>query len=1471
MRIYITAFFLFFAVQILPQSFTNYYPHNSGIPSFDITDIFFSEADGTQKLYAGTGSSGLSIYNLSTDSWQTITTSTASFPSNNINSVAALDEAGFEGDIAVGTENGFGYYDSSAGTWTTYTTSNSGISGNNINDILINGTDLWLAHENGVSKFSGGVFTNYSSGIINALTFHDGYLVAASNNGVKVYNGITWSSFDFPNPHLGNIGTSAAVFDHTFYIGNYHQGLWSFAPSTGAFTSLSGWTSEQTINSLFATDFYLYIGTWSTGYYRTDGTTSVQYTTAEGLAGNAVRAFTTGGGYEWIATHAGLSKKAITPSSAPVLASPADGSTNISQPNHTFRWHSSSGEGNIYYTFQSSTVPNFASGLHTVYNLTDTFYNASHLSPATQYYWRVKAINAAGESSWSSIWEFTTIVDPPGTPVLNSPANNSTSASLTPTLNWNAASGSGTIKYRVQVSSTSDFSNIVFSDNAVSGTSLLVSPALNYETLYWWRARAFNEAGNSAWSSKFNFTTRMSDPTIPQLISPENGSTHVSATPSFSWTASTHEGVIYYNIQITDTSDQSFSNPVINADGITSTSYASSFIGYGLSYLWRVQAYNIDGSSGWSETWSFTTKGVEFYVDAVYGDDTNDGSQAFPFATIQHAVNETQSNRHDIIYVANGNYMEDVIAGPPTLTIIGSEFSRTYSLSLYSGITVKNFRLNNPSAAGEAIKIGTNAANITLENIIVETEYSVTFLSIDASNINVGNLTINRSSSLYGIAIINGSNHNFENINILEAIGSGIFILDSDSIFFTGVSLAGEDILTSGRGIEISNSTRLSFENVNINNFEMGVFIKSGDDIIFNGGDISNNYVGLFVFPGFLIESPVTDKYAGIDGIELIQDVTNVTLSGDLLISGNEFYGVFLSASGNKYINNFKILNGVEVSMNEQSQISFKGNVFNPEINGAKIIGDNGSFHKGIEISRLSSIEDPEGVIINNTSFQHLNPAISLVEFSGGNYSTNNVDGRYNDFRDATSFAGISNYIIDSLDSPVFGYVDITGSTYGADPIIKVESVNPAYSGASYFLDVDIDVKDDDYYFLTGKFTYDDTRLDYLGYISNGLFNSAGWYLNVNEPVDGEITYSGYGITPINEDGTLFSLNMMVLDTVSNGTSTNISGLQNDFSGNGISGVFDIEPSVIYILDPPGVIQALGDVTLDAVVNMDDFIALLYHLAGVIPLTNPQALINADFDEDGDIDIDDLNALYAFINSGPIAPVQGSGVPVFASVSYLEGGSANLPLSINSAENIFSFEIKLNYDPSLINYQAFISNLHASGSFVYAFSSQPGEARYVINTTSALSGSVNPGNLILKFLSGDVPEGSTVQTSYRINNGSFTSGPSFTFTASGITTSVEGEETIPAVFHVDQNYPNPFNPATTIKFGIPEASLVTVKIYDILGREVKTLLNEEKNAGTYSLLWNGLNESGSKVSSGTYIYRVTAGGHVQTKKMLLLK
>ena len=89
---------------------------------------------------------------------------------------------------------------------------------------------------------------------------------------------------------------------------------------------------------------------------------------------------------------------------------------------------------------------------------------------------------------------------------------------------------------------------------------------------------------------------------------------------------------------------------------------------------------------------------------------------------------------------------------------------------------------------------------------------------------------------------------------------------------------------------------------------------------------------------------------------------------------------------------------------------------------------------------------------------------------------------------------------------------------------------------------------------------------------------------------------------------------------------------------------------------------------------------------------------------------------------------------------------------------------------------------------------------------------------------------------------------------------------LPAEYSLNQNFPNPFNPETHLEFGIPNLGFVSLKVYDILGKEVKTLIYEIKNPGRYKVVFDG-----SSLPSGIYYYKIESGNFSQVRKMILIR
>ncbi|MBT3250814.1 MAG: T9SS type A sorting domain-containing protein [Candidatus Marinimicrobia bacterium] len=184
-----------------------------------------------------------------------------------------------------------------------------------------------------------------------------------------------------------------------------------------------------------------------------------------------------------------------------------------------------------------------------------------------------------------------------------------------------------------------------------------------------------------------------------------------------------------------------------------------------------------------------------------------------------------------------------------------------------------------------------------------------------------------------------------------------------------------------------------------------------------------------------------------------------------------------------------------------------------------------------------------------------------------------------------------------------------------------------------------------------------------------------------------------------------------------------------------------------------------------------------------------------------------------------------------------------------------------------------------------------GENGLSLNSSGDISGiqmSIRSNDIIVNTQTGMNTEyqsrdGETIILMYSVVGNTFNAGDIELFTSpefeinSIIVAGRDGEEVfyefseIPASYSLHQNFPNPFNPTTNIKFLVPVSGTVKLAVYDILGQEINSLLNEYVTAGEYNLTWNGQNADGVKVPSGIYLYRLTGENVNMTRKMILMK
>jgi hypothetical protein len=278
------------------------------------------------------------------------------------------------------------------------------------------------------------------------------------------------------------------------------------------------------------------------------------------------------------------------------LVSPANGSTV--PPSPTLTWNTRPGA--TLFHLQVATDSFFTNRIIDDSTITTTSRALSGLSSPTTFYWRVSAGNAFGFAFYSPTWRFTT-GNVPSIPSLLFPANGSTGQPTSLTLRWHASAGTQT--YHAQVSTDSNFTTFLVNDSTLTDTSRALS-SLSFSTKYYWRVRAKNGVGASAFSSPFNFTTQFQPPPAPTLVFPSNGQANVPISVTLTWNVV--NGASTYRVQVA--TDPNFTTGIVVDDStLTTTSRAIGPLVNNTQYFWHVRATNPGGSGPYSTTFNFTT------------------------------------------------------------------------------------------------------------------------------------------------------------------------------------------------------------------------------------------------------------------------------------------------------------------------------------------------------------------------------------------------------------------------------------------------------------------------------------------------------------------------------------------------------------------------------------------------------------------------------------------------------------------------------------------------------------------------------------------------------------------------------------------------------------------------------------------------------------------------------------------------
>lgn len=282
----------------------------------------------------------------------------------------------------------------------------------------------------------------------------------------------------------------------------------------------------------------------------------------------------------------------------PALVSPENGASSVLL-NPVLIWNNAVGAD--YYDVQLSDNSYFSDLILDTTGVLTEELTVNNLEPNTNYYWRVRAVNSAGASNWSSYYWFKTQVPVPAAPLLESPEDGAQNLPVETNVSWNSAEFA--THYRIEVDTSSEFTAVAIDSTVEASTNSITLSNLNYGETYFWRVFASNATGESEASEIRSFSTHQPEPNIPTLVSPANNATELDTTLTFSWNEAEYATAYHYQLS----NEIEFMNLKVDTAGMQNTSLVVNGLDYDTVYYWRVRSIGIGDTSNWSSIFTFTT------------------------------------------------------------------------------------------------------------------------------------------------------------------------------------------------------------------------------------------------------------------------------------------------------------------------------------------------------------------------------------------------------------------------------------------------------------------------------------------------------------------------------------------------------------------------------------------------------------------------------------------------------------------------------------------------------------------------------------------------------------------------------------------------------------------------------------------------------------------------------------------------
>ena len=318
------------------------------------------------------------------------------------------------------------------------------------------------------------------------------------------------------------------------------------------------------------------------------------------------------------------------------------------------------------------------------------------------------------------------------------------------------------------------------------------------------------------------------------------------------------------------------------------------------------------------------------------------------------------------------------------------------------------------------------------------------------------------------------------------------------------------------------------------------------------------------------------------------------------------------------------------------------------------------------------------------------------------------------------------------------------------------------------------------------------------------------------------------------------------------------------------------------LMNIPGGIEVfgIGDVSTNGIIQAYDASLILQHLVGLDTLSAVQQNVG-DVTDDNSLSALDaaiiLDYVVGLVDELPYTP----GSANLDAMMAISGGSVEpgelfqVPIELTDGTNVRSFELAFDYDIDALSVEQIVWDTQLVDGL------QVWENVYdgLIQISAGMGSSLSSGSQTLGYIEFRMNEFfDDVQTSITLSRSrvneldAVIEGSVALYTNSTLVVSDWGDGGVPMEFALNQNYPNPFNPSTMIRYQLPEQTMVTIAIYDLMGRKVRTLVpGETQLAGYRQVVWNATNDFGQPVSAGMYIYTIQAGTYRMTKKMVLMK